>query len=222
VGLVTPTGGAEAAKILALGRRSGRLDAAAAALVAARAMELVPWAALLAWGTLGPLPARWPELVPVAALAGGGMVLVAATLGALAAGGLDPLMRRVPRLSVVRALAADRRALGWCFAMAFPFAAVNSFVVWLILGAYGVDLSYADTVGLIPTLDVVISLPITVSGLGVREGMFAWALAPLGVDPATALAIAATRWSGELVRSALGGALWVAGERILPARRPAD
>ena len=58
VGLITPTGGAEAAKILALGRRSGRLDAAAAALVAARAMELVPWAALLAWGAVGPLPAR--------------------------------------------------------------------------------------------------------------------------------------------------------------------
>ena len=150
------------------------------------------------------------------------MLAVAAALGALGAGGLDPLVRRVPRLSVLRALAADRVALAACFAMAFPFAAVNSFVVWLILCAYGVPLSYPATLGLIPTLDVVISLPVTVSGVGVREGMFAWALAPLGVDTATALAIACTRWSGELVRSALGGALWVAGERILPARRTAN
>lgn len=64
----------------------------------------------------------------------------------------------------------------------------------------------------------------TISGVGVREGVMARALAPYGAAPTLAVAIALTRWTGELGRAALGGVLlWVdrgAGRGPPPTRPP--
>jgi hypothetical protein len=53
-------------------------------------------------------------------------------------------------------------------------------------------------------------LPVTLSGVGVREGVFVHALARFGATEELAVAIALTRWTGELGRAAVGGlmALW--------------
>jgi uncharacterized membrane protein YbhN (UPF0104 family) len=95
--------------------------------------------------------------------------------------------------------------------LAFPFALINGLVVWIVLVAYGIDMSYAEVLAVIPAADTLISLPITVSGLGVREGIFVYVLAPWGADEAVAVAAGFTRWTGELGRALAGGLLLVVG-----------
>lgn len=51
--------------------------------------------------------------------------------------------------------------------------------------AYGAPLLWRDTFSVMPMLDLIIMLPVTVAGLGLREQAFQWILAPLcGLAPA--------------------------------------
>ncbi|MFN7143581.1 MAG: lysylphosphatidylglycerol synthase transmembrane domain-containing protein [Myxococcota bacterium] len=217
-GVFLPTGGGEAAKVVVLGRRIGKLEEAAASLVTARVMELVPWALFLVWGALAVLPDRLPAFVPLAwGVAAGfaGVVLVAA--GALWWG--DAVLLRLPpavhrRLHPVTRVRAAPRRLALCALLAFPFALVNVYVVAYILRAYGVALPAGDVLGVVPAVDVIIALPVTLSGIGVREGMFVHAFGAWGVAEPVALAVAFTRWSADLGRAMVGGVLFaLAGDR---------
>lgn len=213
VGLILPTGGGEAVKVLALSRLTGDFETALATLGLSRVLELGPWGLLLFWGAFDVLPERLPAYVGPTVL-GGVTMLAVFGLALTTLRWPDRVLAVVPawagRARLVR-LAGVRapwpRVLA-CGLLAIPFALVNCFVVYAILHGFGAALPYRDVLGLIPTLDVIISLPITISGLGVREEMFVRGLAAWNIDPATALAVASTRWSGELFRSLLGGALW--------------
>lgn len=214
-GLFLPTGGGEAAKLWSLQRETGALAPALAALGTSRVLELLPWSLLCLWGALVVLPEDWPWLVPVAA--GSFVAMLVVFLGAvtLIVRG-DRLAHRVPariapfahQLASLVARPVDILA---CASLAVPFGLLNCAAVWAVLHAYGVGMPYSDVLGLIPTLDVLISLPITVSGVGVREETFQLALAARGVPADLALAIAFTRWTGEIARSVAGGLLFVTG-----------
>lgn len=210
-GLFLPSGGGEAAKVVALGRSIGNFEVAVAALALSRVLELVPWGLLCLWGGLVILPGRLPEYVPLALGTAGGFLFVLL---------LFPVVARVGRHVPLPAFVADRilrvlqfrtsrRAILTCLVATAPFALINCFVVWAILRAYGVALSYPTVLGLIPTLDVIIALPITVSGIGVREVVFVHGLGAWDVAPAVAIAASLTRWTGELFRSGLGGLLFL-------------
>jgi glycosyltransferase 2 family protein len=214
-GLFLPTGGGEAAKVVALGRTTGDFEAALAALAASRLLEMVPWGLLCLWGALGVLPDRLPELVALA------WFTAAAFTGILVA--VVVLRRFVDR---VRLPAWVERRLGrvvrfdpprsrvWaCLLAAVPFALLNCLSVWCVARGYGVALSYPTIMGVIPTLDVLISLPVTISGVGVREAAYVHGFGAYGVDAPTALAIAFTRWTGELFRAGVGGVLFLAAPR---------
>lgn len=220
-GLFLPSGGGEAAKVVALSRHVGGLERAFAILGTARLMELLPWAAFLVWGAVAVLPGRLPELVPLA----WGAAAVFAGIGL--AGGLalhygEAGARRLPgflavRLQRVASLRAPRDRVLACLALAVPFAVVNVLTVQVILLGYGVDLGLGPVFGLVPTADVLISLPITMAGVGVREGLFVHAFGAWGVAEPVALAVAFTRWTGELARAALGGVLFaMSRERRTP------
>ena len=94
-----------------------------------------------------------------------------------------------------------------------PFSLLNCLTVWILLHGYRAPLPYASILGLIPTLDCFIALPITFSGVGVREVTFLEGLSPFGVSAEVALAVGLTRWSGHLFRAVLGGFLFVLGRR---------
>lgn len=212
-GLFLPTGGGEAAKAVAIARAAGGYEPAFAAMFTSRLLELVPWGLLCVWGAVGVLPGRLPGWIPVAWAAAGGFAALVIGVVLLARGVVrvplpDAVATRVDRLARLRPPPARVVA---CLAAAVPFAAVNCFVVWVVLRAYGVRLSYPEVLGLIPTLDVVISLPVTISGVGVREMVFADGLRPWGAPATTAVAVALTRWSGELFRAGIGGVLFLLG-----------
>jgi uncharacterized membrane protein YbhN (UPF0104 family) len=116
--------------------------------------------------------------------------------------------------------AARVEALGWSIlyqALGIAFVLVGA----RGLGAPGHDL--AILVG-VPLVHVLSMLPLTIGGLGLREGLFVGILRPLGVPSAVALGLAA-QWLASSVAFALAGAVvlgWptrgssAAGER--PAR----
>jgi len=212
-GLFLPTGGGEAAKAVAIAKAAGGYEPAFAAMFTSRLLELVPWGLLCAWGAVGVLPSRLPGWIPIAvgAAAGfGGVVLAVAILvrGMVRIPLPEGIATRVARVARLR---PPPGRLAACLAAAVPFAGINCFVVWVVLRAYGVEVRYVEVLGLIPTLDVVISLPVTVSGVGVREMVFVDGLRPWGADATTAVAVALTRWSGELFRAGIGGVLFLVG-----------
>jgi hypothetical protein len=87
--------------------------------------------------------------------------------------------------------------------------------------ALGADWTLADAVSLMPVIDAITMLPITLSGLGLRETAFQILLVPLsGIAPATAVSISLTGFFLGATWSLPGAAvcLWLrAPERKQPA-----
>jgi hypothetical protein len=226
VGMALPTGGGEAMKALGLARLAQRPGQAVMALLTSRLLELPPWGLLVWWGAWGVLPGRLDSWVPVAWAVG--LVFIGVFVAAVGfhayAGALlrGPRAARVPaalrgRIEGFAAFRPSARDLVACGVGAIPFAALNCLVVWALLVAVGWPVPYSDVLGLIPSMDVVISLPLTVAGAGVRETMFFHALAPWGVPAEVALTVCWLRWSGDVFRAAVGGIWWGIGGAGGPA-----
>jgi len=82
---------------------------------------------------------------------------------------------------------------------------------FLVLG-FGLGL-HTPTVALfviVPAVICISALPITPSGLGVRESLFVYMLAaPLNVDPTKALSLSLLAYSGSLFWSLAGGVVYL-------------
>jgi uncharacterized membrane protein YbhN (UPF0104 family) len=221
-GLALPTGGGEAVKVLTLGELVGGKERALALIVASRLVEMAVWCGLVTYAALVVLPPILPSLVPVAWL--GALVLgCGATVGVLGIKerpAFDAWVARIPvagRFFVTtwqgyRNL-RPTRAQWWSLLCAtMLFACVNSMAAWVVFDAMGAQIDYLTTLGLQPTLDLIISLPVTISGVGVREWVFAHALPPFGVSLSVAVAMGYARFCGHLFRALIGGALYAAGD----------
>lgn len=221
-GAFLPSGGAELAKVGLLARASGSTEAALASILMARLLELVPWTLLLLWGLLWGIGAHDP-VVGLAALVfalGFSAVLLGSAL--LAWRGLPPpaLLSRLPapveRLArrthgALTLLSHAPRALLLSLLLSLPFSLLNCLTAFLVMRAHGLPIGYLDTLAIIPAVDTLISLPVSINGIGVREGLMVGLLAPWGAGEAVAVAVAWTRWTGELGRAALGGILVLVG-----------
>ena len=86
---------------------------------------------------------------------------------------------------------------------------LNCAVVWGLLEWFGHPHGFETVLALVPAMDVVIWMPISLAGIGVRESVFAIALVPRGLAMDTAIAIGMIRWTGELARAAIGCMLWL-------------
>ena len=92
-------------------------------------------------------------------------------------------------------------ALGACF----QFAAV-----WINIRfarELDIDIGFADWCWLFGVISVATMLPLTVGGIGLREGSFVGALALVGVPPEKALALSLAVFAILLAGAAIGGAL---------------
>lgn len=80
---------------------------------------------------------------------------------------------------------------------------------WCAARAYAADVLAVEVVSVMPVVDTVSSLPISIAGLGVRETVFERFLGDLaGVPAGTAVLISLTGFSFTLAWSLLGGLLW--------------
>lgn len=217
VGLVLPTGGSEVAKVALLSRVTGESEAAVAALVGVRVLELLTWAGLLIFGLSQGLLEQDPLIGASAVFFSVAFLgVVAVSLVGVRFG--PKIARRLPgRLGAFALRCAESlfsvRDRPWhvlaALVLAVPFALINCLSIYVALTAHGIGLTYVDVLALFPAADTIISLPVTISGVGVREGVFVHALAPWGVTESLAVAASLTRWTGELGRAAVGGVLFV-------------
>jgi glycosyltransferase 2 family protein len=219
VGQVLPRGGADVLRIAWLRRDTGRTDVVLAALLVARLFEVTVLAGLLVYALAWGVADRWPWVglsALVFALAFGAFAIVALVAGRFGASAVERLpfsfLRRhgASFATALKAIGRDGGRVARAGLLSLPLAGGNVVAAWVVLGAYGLDIPAIDAFALIPAMDSVILLPVTVSGVGLREGVFVYVLSGLGITEATAVAMALTRWCGELGRAAVGGAMFLA------------
>jgi uncharacterized membrane protein YbhN (UPF0104 family) len=87
----------------------------------------------------------------------------------------------------------------------------NIVLVWLVGLAIGADIPWAYYWVMVPMVTLLTMLPISLNGMGVREGGTILFLTPLGVSQATALSLSVL-WFGVFTTvSLLGGLLYLGG-----------
>jgi uncharacterized protein (TIRG00374 family) len=89
----------------------------------------------------------------------------------------------------------------------------NVLIVWLIGLGLHLRVPGSYYLILVPTVTLLTLLPISLNGMGVREGAMALFLAPLGVDSATAMALAFL-WFAAFMLPSLGGIFPYLGGRV--------
>ncbi len=220
LGQVVPRGGADVFRVLWLRQATGQTATTLAVLLVARVFEVAVLGGLLVYGLWWGVAERWPWVGASAALFAAAFVgvgvfaLAVVLLGErlIAWAPLEVLKRQGTLfLTAVRQMGKDRRRVVAAAVLTVPLSAGNLGAAWTVLNAYGVVLTVPETLALVPAMDSVILLPVSVSGIGLREGVFVHVLGGLGVTEATAVAMALSRWSAELGRAALGGVLLLAG-----------
>lgn len=109
-----------------------------------------------------------------------------------------PMARLGGALDIVRSFRAytsSRSGLAWVFVLSVlaQFAG-NVFVVWALAAALGVSAPLSFHMVAIPLITLITLLPISINGIGVREGGFVYFYAKVGVagDAAVALSLAYT------------------------------
>ncbi len=221
VGLALPSGGADLAKLHWLGKASGAPTRVAAALLLMRIQEILPWLSLLLYGLSTGISEAWPLLGLAARLWSIAFVLALLALPLLARSP-DLVGRRWPRLRALAtdlaaardlAMGAPRPLLG-AQLLAFAVSMGNVTAAWVILRGMGAPLSWSAAAAIVPAADAVVSLPVTVSGVGLREGVLIHLFAAWGGAAEVAVAAGLLRFSAELVRASVGGVLFFVGDAV--------
>lgn len=209
--LVLPTAVAgDAVRTVVVGRQSGRLLGAAAAtvvdkLTALTSLFVVAWVAVAVDSEALP-----SSLVVVLAWVTAGLI-AAFAVGALAAAGVRPVLHRLPdRLAVMirdswsmlRTWGGSGRLVASVVSLGLAYQALAVLALILAGKALGVDLPFAlaavsATIVLVATL-----IPVSVGGLGIREGGFVLLLGEAGIDAAEATLISLLSAAVVLLTSA--------------------
>lgn len=92
-------------------------------------------------------------------------------------------------------------------------AACLTLACWAFGRALVPNLTVVDVFTLFPIITVLASIPITPGGLGVRENLFAWLFAAIGVGKEAAFAMSVLVYLGGVFWSAVGGLCFLAYRR---------
>ena len=103
-------------------------------------------------------------------------------------------------------------------AVAYQLALVVA--AWTATQALGIDLGWAPVMAFLPVVAMAQVLPVSVNGLGLREGALVLLLQPLGVPTAQAVALGLLLYGMNLAVSLLGAPAFAVGARA-PARAAA-
>lgn len=226
--LLTPAGtlAGGAIRWYRLGYHAGRMPEVLAALVAIRLLEIAVLAGLACLALLAaPLPGTgWLLSAAAAALFAAAALAYAGLFSRPLALRLIVLMRRfAPGRGVVRRLALRlllatraqarlsrrRHAELIGFSLLRHLTAVGS--VYALAVGLGLDIGFASLVWVRSLTTILIMLPISFAGFGVREAVFVVLLQPYGVPAAEALLLALLASALALLPAALGGLLEVVG-----------
>ena len=217
--LVLPTAFAgDAVRTWVVGKRSGRLLGATAATVVDKLTAL---ACLFALGWV--VYAFDREVVPDSVIVAfawvtGGLV-AAGILAALAAAGVRPVVHRLPERAalvirdswrMLRVWAGSRSLVASVTALGFAYQALVIGVFVFVGKAVGLELAFALAAVSTAVVLVATLIPVSVGGVGIREGGFVLLLGQAGIDAADATVLSLLSAVTVLVTSAaVAGATYV-------------
>ncbi len=225
VGAFTPSrAGLDGWRIWDAGRASGAMGKSAAVIVVEKLVGLIGMALVCA------------SLVPFggAALLGPSAIVIALVMASGAAVGLvvirnpawlEPLVRRVPRArKVVDALASARLTgaqLGGSVALGVASHHALSAVFFATAGALGLEVSAWTLLAVGNAIVLAVLLPVSVGGVGVREGVAVVLLASAGVASSDAVLVALLGYLTGQVPALAGGLLMALRRSERQAAQPA-
>jgi len=195
---VLPTSiGGDAVRTWLVGRESGRLLRAATAtvvdkLTALACLYVVAWVAIAVDRESVP-----SSLVGVFAWVTVGLA-AACVVAALAAAGVRPILRRFPvrpaamireTWATLRTWARSTRTVTFVLALGFAYQVLAVLVLVMVGKTVGVQLSFAVAAVSSAIVLVAMLVPISIGGLGVREGGFVLLLGEAGINGADATSI---------------------------------
>jgi len=195
---VLPTSvGGDAVRAWSVGKASGRLLRAALSTVLDRATA-VACLFLLAWTALAVDADEVPAvLVSVLLWLTLGLAAVTA-VAALVAAGIRPVVRRIPRRiammlreawATLRMWGRSRSLISWLLVLGVLYQLLAVLALVLVGRVARVDLSFSLAAVTAAIVVVAMLVPISVGGLGVREGGFVLLLGEAGVDGSEAALI---------------------------------
>ncbi|MEL7449138.1 MAG: lysylphosphatidylglycerol synthase transmembrane domain-containing protein [Pseudomonadota bacterium] len=86
---------------------------------------------------------------------------------------------------------------------------LNVITFYFLVGtALGMELTFVDYMIVVPVASVILLLPITINGIGLREGIFVLLLGGFGVETSTAIAFAWASFALFLLFGLLGGVVY--------------
>lgn len=209
--LVLPTAvGGDVVRAVYLNGGSGRKWAAFASICLERANSLL---VLIGFACVGLLccPLPLPLWIDVS-------VWGSAATAILGLGGLWLVQRspwpsaaRREQLGPIVELLFARRLWTRMSAISVGTQGVCLVLVWCLTQSIDLDVPFSYVCVFTPMLTLLMLLPISVNGMGIREGGTVLFLAPLGIDAASALTLAFLLFSVGAAVSLLGGLLYTLG-----------
>ena len=207
--------GGDAVRAWLVGRESGRLTRATTATIVDKVTALA-CLFLVAWAALAVDRAAVPNSV-IAVLGWVTLGLVAVlAVTALAAAGARPVVRRLPERpaamtreawTALRGWAGSRRLIAWLLGLGLLYQSLGVLVVVLVGKTVGVEVSFPLAAAVTPAVLVAMLIPISIGGIGVREGGFVLLLGEAGIGAAEATLVsllsAATIWLASAALVAL-------------------
>jgi uncharacterized membrane protein YbhN (UPF0104 family) len=166
--------------------------------MATEPLDLPPWIPLSVWG--------------MAAAA----VLGLASLFVLKSLRLLPKARRKQMRTMLQAMHAPH-ALAEATLLSVVIQVANVVVVWMIGVALHADVPFGYYFVFVPMVSLLTLLPVSLNGIGVREGGVVLFLTPLGIDPTIATTLAFLWFLTFSAISLLGGVVYLCGAYPKPA-----
>lgn len=123
-------------------------------------------------------------------------------------------------LPVARAALSGRAVLAWTTALGLAYEILTVVAFWLVARAVDVHLSALVLAIVIPSVLVLSALPISIGGLGVREGSFVALLHPVGISATDATLVSLLAATAFAIAT-LPGAVVVLRRPSPALRRPA-
>jgi len=121
-----------------------------------------------------------------------------------------PLRGRIVELSAAcHMYAKGWRLTIWAFLISFPLFAMFFITFYCAAKAFTDQLGLVDIFSVLPIVAVITAIPISVSGIGLRESLFISLLAPFGVSAAVATLISITGFLINTIGSLAGGIVFL-------------
>lgn len=117
---------------------------------------------------------------------------------------------------------SDRGMLLSASLVSFFFHLVQVSAQWLVSRAIGIDVPFSYICVFHPLVSAIASIPVSFSGIGLREGGYLYFLTKYGVDQPSAVAYGVLWLFVIVVNSLVGGLVFLASGARLPALRDAQ